>query len=71
MISEKVKKIDILNSFSKRAIKYKYSCPDIIEEKRIEIIEGRHPVIEANISHDERYIPNDILLDNDLSLIHI
>ena len=35
LISEKVSIIDILNSFSKRAIKYKYSCPDIIEEKRI------------------------------------
>ena len=71
LISEKVSIIDILNSFSKRAIKYKYSCPDIIEEKRIEIIEGRHPVIEANLSHDERYIPNDILLDNDQQIIMI
>ena len=71
LISEKVSIIDILNSFSKRAIKYKYSCPDIIEEKRIEIIEGRHPVIESNLSHDERYIPNDILLDNDQQIIMI
>ena len=71
LISEKVSIIDILNSFSKRAIKYKYSCPDIIEEKRIEIIEGRHPVIESNLSLDERYIPNDILLDNDQQIIMI
>ncbi len=71
LISEKVSIIDILNSFSKRAIKYKYSCPDIIEEKRIEIIEGRHPVIEANLPHDEIYIPNDILLDNDQQIIMI
>ncbi len=71
LISEKVSIIDILNSFSKRAIKYKYSCPDIIEEKRIKIIKGRHPVIEANLPHDERYIPNDILLDNDQQIIMI
>ena len=71
MISEKVSIIDILNSFSKRAIKFKYSCPEIIKEKKIEIKEGRHPVIEANLPHGERYIPNDILLDNDQQIIMI
>ena len=71
MISEKVSIIDILNSFSKRAIKFKYSCPEIIKEKKIEIKEGRHPVIEANLPHGERYIPNDILLANDQQIIMI
>ena len=71
MISEKVSIIDILNSFSKRAIKFKYSCPEIVKEKKIEIKEGRHPVIEANLPHGERYIPNDILLDNDQQIIMI
>ena len=71
LISEKISIIDILNSFSKRAIKYKYSCPEIIKEKKIEIKEGRHPVIEANLPHGERYIPNDISLDNDQQIIMI
>ena len=71
MISEKVSIIDILNSFSNRAIKFKYSCPEIIKEKKIEIKEGRHPVIEANLPHGERYIPNDISLDNDQQIIMI
>ena len=71
LISEKVSMIDILNSFSKRAIKFKYSCPEIIKEKKIEIKEGRHPVIEANLPHGERYIPNDISLDNDQQIIMI
>ena len=70
-ISEKVSIIDILNSFSKRAIKFKYSCPEIIKEKKIEIKEGRHPVIEANLPHGDRYIPNDISLDNDQQIIMI
>ena len=70
-ISEKVSVIDILNSFSKRAIKYNYICPDIIDKKKIEIIQGRHPVIEANLPHGERYIPNDILLDKEQQIIMI
>jgi DNA mismatch repair protein MutS len=71
LISERVSVIDILNSFSKRAIKYKYICPEIIDEKKIEITQGRHPVIEANLSHGERYVPNDILLDKDQQIIMI
>ncbi len=71
LISERVSVIDILNSFSKRAIKFKYICPDIIDEKKIEITQGRHPVIEANLPHGERYIPNDILLDKEQQIIMI
>ena len=71
IISGKVSVIDILNSFSKRAIKYKYICPDIIDKKKIEIVQGRHPVIEANLPHGERYIPNDILLDKEQQIIMI
>jgi DNA mismatch repair protein MutS len=71
LISERVSVIDILNSFSKRALKYKYICPEIIDEKKIEITQGRHPVIEANLPHGERYVPNDILLDKDQQIIMI
>ena len=71
IISGKVSVIDILNSFSKRAKKYKYICPDIIDKKKIEIVQGRHPVIEANLPHGERYIPNDILLDKEQQIIMI
>ena len=71
LISERVSVIDILNSFSKRAIKYKYICPEIIDKKKIEITQGRHPVIEANLPHGDRYIPNDILLDKDQQIIMI
>ena len=39
--------------------------------KKIEIIAGRHPVIEANLSPGERYIPNDIFLDTDQQIIMI
>jgi len=71
LISERVSVIDILNSVTKRAIKYKYICPEIIDEKKIEITQGRHPVIEANLPHGERYVPNDILLDKDQQIIMI
>ena len=71
LVSDKISVVDILNSFSKRAVKYKYCCPKITSSKKIEIIAGRHPVIEANLSPGERYIPNDIFLDTDQQIIMI
>ena len=71
LVSDKISVIDILNSFSKRAARYKYCCPKITSTKKIEIIAGRHPVIEANLPSGERYIPNDIFLDTDQQIIMI
>ena len=71
LVSDKISVIDILNSFSKRAVRYKYCCPKITSTKKIEIIAGRHPVIEANLPTGERYIPNDIFLDTDQQIIMI
>jgi DNA mismatch repair protein MutS len=31
----------------------------------IDIKQGRHPVIETQLPMDERYVPNDVLLDNE------
>ncbi|MBL6679029.1 MAG: DNA mismatch repair protein MutS [Flavobacteriaceae bacterium] len=71
LVSDKISVIDILNSFSKRAVRYKYCCPKITSTKKIEIIAGRHPVIEANLPTGERYIPNDIFLDTDQQIMMI
>ena len=71
LVSDKISIIDILNSFSKRAVRYKYCCPKITSTKKIKIIAGRHPVIEANLPTGERYIPNDIFLDTDQQIIMI
>jgi len=71
LVSDKISVIDILNSFSKRAVRYKYCCPKITSTKKIKIIAGRHPVIEANLPTGERYIPNDIFLDTDQQIIMI
>ena len=71
LVSDKISVIDILNSFSKRAVRYKYCCQKITSTTNIEIIAGRHPVIEANLPSGERYIPNDIFLDTDQQIMMI
>jgi len=57
--------LDCLCGFGVLAEKMNYSIPIINNSNTIKIIEGRHPVIEAQLSHDNPYIPNDISISND------
>lgn len=58
-------KLDCLVSFSTNAIDYNYVKPIISDDKALDIKEGRHPVIERQLSVDDPYIPNDVYLDNE------
>ena len=57
--------IDMLLSFASVAQKRNYTRPVVNTDDRIEIIKGRHPVIEAGMSVDNPYIPNDVYLNQD------
>ncbi|GHT07722.1 hypothetical protein AGMMS49525_16900 [Bacteroidia bacterium] len=61
--------IDCLLAFAKIAKKNKYIRPQIDDSKVIDIKKGRHPVIEQELPTDERYIPNDVYLDDDTQQI--
>jgi DNA mismatch repair protein MutS len=56
--------LDALLSFAKVAISNNYVLPIISEDKAIEIIDGRHPVIEMQLPLGEAYVPNDIQLND-------
>lgn len=57
--------LDVLCAFSLAAEAYHYTCPEVNEGYTIDITEGRHPVIELQLSDGDPYIPNSVLLDND------
>ncbi|MDE7344918.1 MAG: DNA mismatch repair protein MutS, partial [Alistipes sp.] len=59
-----VARIDCLQSFARIACERRYVRPVLDEGKRIEIKQGRHPVIERTMPVGEEYIPNDIMLDD-------
>jgi DNA mismatch repair protein MutS len=68
--SSAIAELDVLHSLASVAKRYDYACPVVDGGDRIEITEGRHPVIER-ISSDERFVPNDVLLDKDKSNVLI
>jgi DNA mismatch repair protein MutS len=57
--------IDCLLSFATIARQNKYIRPEINESQVIDIKDGRHPVIEQALPIGEKYITNDVYLDNE------
>ncbi|MBR6844174.1 MAG: DNA mismatch repair protein MutS [Bacteroidales bacterium] len=60
-----VARIDCLRSFAEVALGGNYCRPELTTETRIEIQEGRHPVIETQMAPGEQYVSNDVTLDQD------
>lgn len=60
-----IAEIDLTVSNIKTAKKYNYVCPKIVKtadnENFLELIEARHPIIEAN-EEQGVYVPNDVIL---------
>ncbi len=66
-IQENAKLIAMLDaylSFAECADAYNYVKPEINELDKIEITNGRHPVVEQILSHGNKFTPNDSNLSN-------
>ncbi|RPI41427.1 MAG: DNA mismatch repair protein MutS, partial [Bacteroidetes bacterium] len=59
-----IARLDVLLSFARIALEYDYCRPEVNDSITIEIIEGRHPVIERQLPFDEPYVSNSIRLDD-------
>jgi DNA mismatch repair protein MutS len=57
--------LDCLANFAQLATQNGYVKPEVGESTALNITQGRHPVIEKQLPPGERYVPNDIKLDND------
>ncbi len=57
--------LDCLNSFAQCAEEYNYVKPVVDKSNKINIVQGRHPVVERILDPGNKYTPNDSLLDND------
>lgn len=56
--------LDCLVGFAKQALDNDYVRPEIDDSLEIDIKDGRHPVIEKNLPLGEKYVANDIFLDD-------
>ena len=69
-LADGVARIDVLQSLAKLAIDDDYVRPEIVDDDRLDIEEGRHPVL-VRTRRDEPFVPNDIALDDERRLMLI
>ncbi|OFX38987.1 MAG: DNA mismatch repair protein MutS, partial [Bacteroidetes bacterium GWA2_40_15] len=63
--SSVIARLDCLQSFASVSSENNYVRPFLDETLRLEITDGRHPVIEKQLPAGESYVPNDVFLDTD------
>ena len=67
-LADLVSYVDVMVSLTEISINYHYVKPTFNDDRKIEIINGRHPVIEKVMSN-KRYVPNNIIMDNNIDIL--
>ncbi|WP_395741824.1 DNA mismatch repair protein MutS [Prosthecobacter sp.] len=61
--AETIAILDALGSLAETARLFNYTRPVLNETRNLFIREGRHPVLDQNLTGGERFVPNDITLE--------
>lgn len=69
-LAKSISGVDVLQSFATIAERYQYVRPTLNHQQALQITEGRHPVVEKVLGHQE-YIPNSIKMDPDTMILLI
>ena len=64
-----ISEVDMLQAFSIVSDTYKYTRPELVDDRTIKLIECRHPVVEQVMK--DKYIPNDIIMDKTTNILLI
>lgn len=62
--------LDVLCSLAETAQRFRHVRPQLVEDKQLSIINGRHPVLEQTLV-GETFVPNDTAIHSNDSLLHI
>ena len=67
-VSQIIAELDILAGFAEAAAKESYVRPQLTDDFSLEIVAGRHPVVERMMQR-EKFIPNDVSLSEETRMI--
>ncbi len=62
-ISKAVAAIDVLAGLAEIAVYQNYCCPEMVDGREINIVEGRHPVVEQSLG-EGFFVPNSVQMGN-------
>jgi DNA mismatch repair protein MutS len=68
--SRVVARLDVATGLAEVAIRNRYARPELTEREELEIVEGRHPVVEQTL-RTEPFVPNDLQLGNGRCIVII
>ena len=68
-LAEAVSYLDIYTSMGIFAKQYQYVQPTLVSQGETHIMQARHPIIEAQLWVTESFIPNDLIIHNEIHLI--
>ncbi|MEM1271402.1 MAG: DNA mismatch repair protein MutS [Bacteroidota bacterium] len=61
--------LDVFAGLAEVAVRRQYVRPTVDETGRLDIQDGRHPVVEASLPAGEAFVPNSVVLDPDAEQI--
>ncbi|HXF70574.1 MAG TPA: DNA mismatch repair protein MutS, partial [Thermoflexus sp.] len=68
-VARRLAELDVYQALAEAAARYGYTRPIVEESDRIEIREGRHPMVERYLPPGESFVPNDAELSHSRRLI--
>lgn len=70
-LAKSLASLDVIKSFADISEQYHYVRPELVSHKHhLELVEGRHPVVEKVLGHQE-YVPNSVMMDEATSMLLI
>ena len=69
-LAEALSELDVLQSFAVVSEKYHFVRPELNHDHQLMIKNGRHPVVEKFMGHQE-YVPNDVQMGQDTDILLI
>ncbi|MGE7928443.1 DNA mismatch repair protein MutS [Lysinibacillus xylanilyticus] len=69
-LAASISELDVLLSFTSVSEKYRFTKPEFHGGRSLEIIEGRHPVVEKMLNK-QMYVPNDCVLEENNNMMLI
>ncbi|HWP39301.1 MAG TPA: DNA mismatch repair protein MutS, partial [Tepidisphaeraceae bacterium] len=64
-----IARVDVLGCFSSLALERRYCCPQVVEDRVLQIVDGRHPVLEQQLGSE--FVANDVHMGPEDSLLLI
>ncbi len=69
-LADSIASVDVLQSFAAVSEEYRFIRPTLTAKHEVAIKDGRHPVVEKVLGH-QQYVPNDVTMDDHTSVLLI